>query len=54
MANTLTEFVFKIEDRPGSLATITEILGKAGINIDACVGFRSDGKGVSISFLTIG
>ncbi len=35
-----------LEDRPGTLADIGEALGKAGINIDGCCGFPSEGKGV--------
>jgi len=35
-----------LDDRPGTLATLTEALGKAGINIDGLCGFPSEGKGV--------
>ena len=42
----LSEFSFKIEDHPGALASATEILGKAGINIDGCVAIRCEGKGI--------
>jgi len=35
-----------LEDRPGTLADMGEALGKAGINIEGCCGFPSEGKGV--------
>lgn len=35
-----------LEDRPGTLAEMGEVLGKAGINIDGLCGFPCDGKGV--------
>ena len=35
-----------LEDRPGTLADMGEALGKAGINIEGCCGFHSEGKGV--------
>jgi len=43
MAKDLTVI---LEDRPGTLADMGEALGKAGINIDGCCGFPSEGKGV--------
>lgn len=43
MAKDLTVI---LEDRPGTLAKLGETLGKAGINIDGCCGFPSEGKGV--------
>jgi len=43
MAKDLTVI---LEDRPGTLADMGEALGKAGINIEGCCGFRSEGKGV--------
>ncbi len=43
MAKDLTVI---LEDRPGTLADIGEALGKAGINIEGCCGFPSEGKGV--------
>ena len=43
MAKDLTVI---LEDRPGTLADVGEALGKAGINIDGCCGFPSEGKGV--------
>ncbi len=35
-----------LKDRPGTLADMGEALGKAGINIEGCCGFPSEGKGV--------
>ncbi len=43
MAKNLTVI---IEDRPGTLADIGEVLGKAGINIEGLCGFPCEGKGV--------
>ncbi len=43
MAKNLTVI---IEDRPGTLAEIGEVLGKAGINIEGLCGFPCEGKGV--------
>ena len=34
-----------LEDRPGTLADMGEVLGKAGVNIDGICGFPSQGKG---------
>lgn len=35
-----------LQDRPGTLADVGEILGKAGINIDGLCGFPCEGMGV--------
>ena len=43
MANDLTVI---LEDRLGTLADMGEALVKAGINIEGCCGFHSEGKGV--------
>lgn len=43
MAKDLT---LMLEDRPGTLADMAEVLGKAGINIEGTCGFPSQGKGV--------
>jgi hypothetical protein len=43
MAKDLT---LTLEDRPGTLADMGEVLGKAGINIEGLCGFTSQGKGV--------
>lgn len=42
MAKDLTVI---LEDRPGTLADMGEVLGKAGINIDGLCGFPCQGKG---------
>jgi len=46
MATNVSEFVIKVEDRPGSLALLTEVIGKAGVNINAIAGLKSEGKGI--------
>jgi hypothetical protein len=43
MAKDLTVI---LEDRPGTLATLGEALGKAGVNIDGLCGIPSEGKAV--------
>ncbi len=43
MASDLT---VSLEDRPGTLAQLGEVLGDAGINIDGMAGFEAGGKGV--------
>ncbi len=43
MAKDLTVI---LEDRLGTIADMGEALGKAGINIEGCCGFPSEGKGV--------
>lgn len=35
-----------IEDRPGTLADVTEALGKAGVNIEGTAGFPCEGQGI--------
>ncbi len=35
-----------LENRPGTLADLGEVLGKAGINIDGICGFPCEGRGV--------
>jgi hypothetical protein len=42
MAKDLT---IVMEDRPGALATLGEVLGRAGINIDGICAVTSQGKG---------
>ncbi len=42
MASDLT---VTVEDRPGTLAQLGEVLGNAGINIDGICGFESEGRG---------
>ena len=41
-----TQFTFKLPDEPGSLATVAEVIGKTGINIDAIAGFSINGQGI--------
>jgi hypothetical protein len=43
MAKDLT---LMLEDRPGTLADMGEVLGKAGVNIDGMCGFANQGKGI--------
>ncbi|CAN5831891.1 hypothetical protein BH24CHL6_BH24CHL6_01040 [soil metagenome] len=49
MATDLTVY---IEDRPGTLAQVGELLGEAGINIDGTCGFPAEGRGVLHVLLT--
>ncbi len=35
-----------LEDRPGTLADMSEALGKAGVNIEGTSGYPCEGKGV--------
>ena len=42
----MTEFIVHVENRPGRLATITELLGEAGVNIEALAAYGHDGEGV--------
>ncbi len=42
----MTELIVNVENRPGRLATITEILGEAGVNIEALAAYGQDGEGV--------
>lgn len=42
----MTEFVVRLDNRPGSLARLTELLGAAGVNIDALAAFGHDGDGI--------
>lgn len=42
----MTEFIVHVENRPGRLATITDMLGSAGVNIEALAAYGSDGEGV--------
>jgi hypothetical protein len=41
-----TDLTVILENRPGTLADVGEILGKAGINIDGVCGFPCDGRGI--------
>src|SRR5690606_4371449 len=42
----MTEFIVHVENRPGTLATITELLGSSGVNIEALAAYGYDGEGV--------
>lgn len=46
MSTTVTDLTVVLEDRPGTLADLGEILGKAGVNIEGLCGFPVEGKGV--------
>ncbi len=41
-----TEITVLVEDRPGSLAQVGEVLGRAGVNIEAILVATCDGIGV--------
>lgn len=42
----MTEFIVHVENRPGRLAAITDMLGAAGVNIEALAAYGHDGEGV--------
>ncbi len=42
----MTEFVVRMDNRPGMLASLTEILAAAGVNIEALAAFGLDGDGI--------
>ncbi len=42
----MTEFIVHVENRPGHLATITEALASAGVNIEALAAYGFDGDAV--------
>lgn len=42
----MTEFVVRLDNRPGALARLTELLAAAGVNIDALAAWGEDGAGV--------
>lgn len=46
MAKSVLEFCFKVEDRPGILASIAEVFAKEGININGCTAIKCDNKGM--------
>lgn len=41
----MTEFVVRMENRPGNLASLTEALAAAGVNIEALAAYGQDGEG---------
>lgn len=45
MTKKVVGFYFKVEDRPGVFASLADIPGKQGINIDGCAGITLDSKG---------
>lgn len=42
----MTEFVVRLDNRPGSLARLTELLAAAGVNIDALAAWGENGDGI--------
>ncbi len=42
----MTEFVVRLANRPGMLASLTERLAEAGVNIEALAAYGIDGEGV--------
>ncbi|MEX2278980.1 MAG: ACT domain-containing protein [Acidimicrobiia bacterium] len=42
----MTEFVVRLDNRPGSLARLTELLAGSGVNIDALAAWGHNGDGV--------
>jgi hypothetical protein len=46
MAHHLKDLAVELADRPGTVASAAEALGKAGINIDGISGTESGGKGI--------
>jgi hypothetical protein len=42
----MTEFVVRLDNRPGMLASLTEALASAGVNIEALAAFGFDGEGM--------
>jgi hypothetical protein len=43
---SMTEFVVRMDNRPGRLAALTEVLAAAGVNIEALAAFGYDGEGI--------
>lgn len=41
----MTEFVVRMENRPGRLAALTEALAAVGVNIEALTAYGHDGEG---------
>lgn len=46
MVGHMIEFVVRMDNHPGALATLTEVLGDAGINIEAMSAWGANGNGV--------
>jgi hypothetical protein len=47
MAHHLKDLAVELADRPGTVASATEALGKAGINIEGISGMATGGKGTA-------
>src|SRR5438105_13582068 len=45
MAHHLKDLAVELADRPGTVASLGEALGKAGVNIDGISGVQAGGKG---------
>ena len=45
MAHHLKDLTVELENRPGTMASAAEALGKAGINIEGICGMEAGGKG---------
>ena len=45
MAHHLKDLAVDLADRPGTVASLGEALGKAGVNIDGISGVQAGGKG---------
>lgn len=43
--DSVTEFIVRMENQPGRLATLTEALAAAGVNIEALAAYGHDGEG---------
>jgi hypothetical protein len=41
-----TDLTITVEDRPGGLASVGEVLGAAGINIEGLLGIGMEGRGI--------
>lgn len=42
----MTEFVVRLDHRPGTLAGVTEVLANAGVNIESLAAWGADGEGI--------
>lgn len=42
----MTEFVVRLDNRPGSFARLTELLAEAGVNIETLCAWAADGEGI--------
>jgi hypothetical protein len=47
MAHHLTDLQIELQDKPGTVASAAEALGKAGVNIEGFAGFEVGGKGIA-------